>query len=45
MKHFVILSVLAVLLLAPVFVFAQQNVGISTYHAQCQCYPGYQQQQ
>ncbi|MBK8109554.1 MAG: hypothetical protein IPK46_04030 [Saprospiraceae bacterium] len=30
MKHFVILSVLAVLLLAPVFVFAQQNVGIGT---------------
>ncbi len=30
MKHLVILSVLAVLLLAPVFVFAQQNVGIGT---------------
>ena len=30
MKHLVILPVLAVLLLAPVFVFAQQNVGIGT---------------
>lgn len=30
MKHLVILSVLAVLLLPPVFVFAQQNVGIGT---------------